>query len=74
MNLNPAPNLPEIMPHNPRFWDWHRVAFHDLTSAEKVELERLGAGFFEEYQPEQLAIYRTPKGLTFLTPIEFFEA
>jgi hypothetical protein len=39
---------------------------------EKVELERLGADFFE-YAPEQLAIYRTPKRLTFLTPIEFVE-
>ncbi|WP_199101650.1 hypothetical protein [Aquitalea sp. ASV11] len=70
--MNTVPNLPEIMPHSPMFWDWHRVQFMDLTASEKVELERLGADFFE-YAPEQLAIYRTPKGLTFLTPIELIE-
>lgn len=70
--MNLAPNLPELMPHNPRFWDWNRVQFADLSASEKVELDRLGAAGFG-YEPEQLAIYRTPKGLTFLTPLEFFE-
>ncbi|WP_199154322.1 hypothetical protein [Chromobacterium sp. ASV23] len=71
--MNFAPNLPELMPHNPRFWEWNRVQFNELSASEKVELDKLGAQFFNEYTPEQLAIYRTPKGLTFLTPMEFVE-
>lgn len=69
--MNLAPNMPELMPQNPQYWGWNRVQFTELSTSEKAELQRLGAGYFSHFEPEELAIYRTPKGLTFLTPLEF---
>lgn len=62
-----APNLPELAPH--RFPGYKRVAFDALTPSEKHNLRKLGADFLREFTLDQLAIYRCPEGITFLTPL-----
>lgn len=63
-----APNLPELVPHH--FPLHERVAFESLTLAERHHLGKLGAEYFPGCDVHELAIYRSPAGITFFAPLQ----